>query len=645
MRLNELLDKEDINPSDRIIISEAIKEFESLSKEIDSLKKQSQLNKKLLTSEAIYSLLNVSPETSMLIDQNGKILAINNIAAERLGSDPTSITGKCVFDFFEENVAKYRRAKCNQVFNSGEPIYFEDERKGRIFETYIYPVIDENSEVKELAIFSRDITEKRKMQAQLEESELKYRTLVERSKDGILIVQNGVIKYINQSLANIFGTPVEEILNRPFTNFLDPDSIEFVSKRYKERMAGKEVPSIYELTLITKNGEPVYSELNVGKIIYQSKPAIIISIRDIRERKIAEAKIKENEQMLRKIIDLVPHHIFAKDRNGKFLLVNNTVAKMYGTTVEEIEGKYHQEIHPNKDEITRFLAEDIKVIDLQQPYFIPEHKFTDSNGNISVLQTIKIPFQYGSTPAVLGVAIDITELKKKEEEIKRIKIEEERYQAMLNHFINNDLQKIVSNLEWLLYEYNNDKRFDQKTVEEMIDLAHHSSQTIEKVSKIFEILQTSFNSHHTLKVKLTTIINNVLKDLKEKYSTPLTIDWTDDSDSQILPCDVSIKDAFYEIFSFIAENTPKDTSQKIKIIKNQTENKLEVIIQDQYSTKIPEELSCQLSKRITDSWEWKGHYIGLTLAANIIQHYYGSLLIEPGIKKGNTFKISFPIPS
>ncbi|MGC8492736.1 MAG: PAS domain S-box protein [Syntrophobacteraceae bacterium] len=142
---------------------------------------------------------------------------------------------------------------------------------------------------------------------------------------------------------------------------------------------------------------------------------------DITERKRTQRIAERNEATLRQIIDLVPHMIFVKDREGKFLLANRAVAARYSTTVEAITGKNQADVHENKEQLERILQNDRTVMESGKTLFIPEESYVDANGELHYLQATKVPFHTNgeNVEAVLGIAIDITERKRIENALRQ----------------------------------------------------------------------------------------------------------------------------------------------------------------------------------------------------------------------------------
>src|SRR5690606_2071524 len=111
--------------------------------------------------------------------------------------------------------------------------------------------------------------------------------------------------------------------------------------------------------------------------------------------------------------------IFVKDREGRFTLVNQVVADLYGTTVEDLLGKKDSDFNKDSKEVQHFLDHDRIVMDFGQEVFITEEKITDSEGVVHWLQTTKRPIKLSDKGEVqvLGVATDISENKKLYEQL------------------------------------------------------------------------------------------------------------------------------------------------------------------------------------------------------------------------------------
>jgi len=162
----------------------------------------------------------------------------------------------------------------------------------------------------------------------------------------------------------------------------------------------------------------------------------------------AQLDVLEQQRFLRQIINTSPSLIFAKDREGRFTLVNQAVAKVYGTSVETLLGKTDADFNPNKDEIEHFRNIDNQVIENGQEIITPEERITDAEGRVRWLQTTKRPLEVHSTGErqVLGVSTDIT-ARKNIESVLQEKIRFEKIVRSLSaSFINLPFQQIESRI-------------------------------------------------------------------------------------------------------------------------------------------------------------------------------------------------------
>jgi len=195
---------------------------------------------------------------------------------------------------------------------------------------------------------------------------------------------------------------------------------------------------------------------------------ILISILDITERKRAEKMLSLKEERLRQVIDLVPHFIFAKDIEGRYILVNRALAEAYGTTVENLIGKTDADFVKSPEEARRFRQDDLEVILSETPKFIPEEPITNAQGQLRILSTNKIPFTASGTssPCVLGVAVDITDYKLTEESL-----------SQSRHFIDSILDATPN----LIYVYDLIEKKNVYCNREALDFLGYNPQQIQEM--------------------------------------------------------------------------------------------------------------------------------------------------------------------
>jgi len=133
---------------------------------------------------------------------------------------------------------------------------------------------------------------------ELRESEEKYSTAVEQLTDALLITQDGKFKFVNKAVERIYGYTVDEMMGMPLLKTVAPEYISFVQERLKAKKEGKEVASSYEARIQCRDGTTKDVEVSVRFIQYQGDIATMSIVRDITERKGAEAKILQRGKEL-----------------------------------------------------------------------------------------------------------------------------------------------------------------------------------------------------------------------------------------------------------------------------------------------------------------------------------------------------------
>ncbi|HSC55686.1 MAG TPA: PAS domain S-box protein, partial [Nitrospira sp.] len=159
---------------------------------------------------------------------------------------------------------------------------------------------------------------------------------------------------------------------------------------------------------------------------------ISTAVGDATDGQRTEEALRKSHAFIRQIIDTDPNFVFAKDRQGRFTLVNQAVANCYGTTVEGLLGKTDADFNANEHEVAHFQQKDRDVLDSLKDLFIPEETITDATGSIRWLQTVKRPLfdEQGRATHVLGVATDITQRKLANDALRE---SEERFRTLADN--------------------------------------------------------------------------------------------------------------------------------------------------------------------------------------------------------------------
>jgi PAS domain S-box-containing protein len=253
----------------------------------------------LKTSEIRYRrLFEAAKDGILILDwETGQIADVNPFIIEMLGFSHEELLGKKLWEIgIFKDVAASKTA-FEELKNKGR-IRYEDlpleTKSGRRISVEFVSNVYEVDHTKVVQCNIRDITERKLVEEALKSSEEKYRNLVERASDGIVIIQDGIIGYANPRIMEMWGGGTDEIIGNSFMDYAHPDELPKLAEMYKRRMAGEKVPQIYETVLMRKDGSNIYVELNGGLTAYGGKPADMVIVRNISDRK----RIQEAEAQL-----------------------------------------------------------------------------------------------------------------------------------------------------------------------------------------------------------------------------------------------------------------------------------------------------------------------------------------------------------
>jgi len=184
-----------------------------------------------------------------------------------------------------------------------------------------------------------DLTQKEEAQKALQESEDRYRRLVELSPDAIAVHSDGIIQYTNPAARRIFAAQSDEaLLGKALLDFVHPDYHHIVTRRMQNSYAKDKTGEALEEKMIRLNGEVFDAEVSTAPIHFKGQNASLVVVRDITERKNAERALRESEQRFRALIENSSDIIQTLDENGVTQYVSPAITRVLGYGKTELEG-------------------------------------------------------------------------------------------------------------------------------------------------------------------------------------------------------------------------------------------------------------------------------------------------------------------
>jgi len=162
---------------------------------------------------------------------------------------------------------------------------------------------------------------------------------IKSATDGFILVQDGLIQYVNEIAAKLVGHSPDELIGTSFERFIHPDDLKNVMEAYEKRLKEENIPSRYELRIVGKGGKITHVEVNADIADYKGKIATISVIRDISERKKLLEEVQEKANFLENLFENSPEAVVLLDNSGHVIRINKEFERMFGHKISEMEGK------------------------------------------------------------------------------------------------------------------------------------------------------------------------------------------------------------------------------------------------------------------------------------------------------------------
>ena len=348
----------------------------------------------------------------------------------------------------------------------------------------------------------------------IQNTEQKYRHLVENSLQGIVIVQDFKIVYSNPAFSKITGYTVEELLefdSSKLINLVHPDDQELVWGNFRKRMSGIDIPPHYKFKGMTKDGRQKILDLYASIIDYDGRPALQALFLDITDQIDAEEKLKHRTRLIETIVDSLPIGIAVNETDtGKNIFINNELKNILGLSEDEILNveKILAKSIRDKSNIKNGSRDGVKIDTAanQENLTWDNIEILTASGDKKFITAKMIPLH--EQKLTIFTLHDITDRLKTEKYLQNSVIEKEILLREVHHRVKNNLQTVSSLL---------DLQAESITEPKSVEAFRSSQSRIKSMALIHERL---YKSENLSKIKACEYIKNLVEYLEGTYQSP-----------------------------------------------------------------------------------------------------------------------------
>ena len=266
------------------------------------ISEQKQTNEALQQSENRYrAIFETTGSATLIINQAGEVILANQEAQKLTGYSKEELEGEKKWQMFIHpedltRIEEYNRLRTMDPAKAPRRYEFRMiDSRGK--EKYLLNTVARIPGTALTISSSMDITDLKTAESSLRESEQKYRLLIEKANDAILIAQDGFIKFLNQKASSLMGYSAEDMTQIKFTELIHPDDRQMVQERHQRRSQGESPPSLYQFRVVTKSQDELVVEMNAIQISWEGKPAVLCFLRDITADKKIEERLMHVQKM------------------------------------------------------------------------------------------------------------------------------------------------------------------------------------------------------------------------------------------------------------------------------------------------------------------------------------------------------------
>ncbi len=510
----------------------------------------------------------------------------------------------------------------------------------------------------------QDITERKRIEDALRESEAKLHSMTETALNAIIMMDNdGAISYWNRAAQSMFGYNADEAIGRNLHALLAPNRFHEAHKigfaSFKDTGVGAAVGKTLELAGLRKSGTEFPIELSLSALKIKDKWHAVGIIRDITDRKMAEEEIRESREKFRNLVETTSDWVWEIDTDGVYVYSNPKLRDILGFESEDVIGKSPLDLMP-PEEVKRIADIFAKIIASQKPFSCLENTNLHKDGHTVVLETSGVPSfnPDGTLRGYVGVDRDITERKKAEEEIRKLNEElelkvEERTRQLLDAqdelvrkeklatlgqvagIVGHELRNPLGVMNNAVYFLKTTLSEADETTTEYLGIIHDEIACAERiVSDLLDSVRTK--PPHPEPVSIAELINKSVDNCRITENIIMALELPD-SLPMVRVDTQQMKQVFVNLINNAVDAMPEGGTLAINAQEDKENRALRITVSDTGTGIAPENMEKLFQPLFTT--KARGIGLGLTVVKNLAEANGGRVAVESGLGEGTKFTV------
>ncbi|MDW7680605.1 MAG: PAS domain S-box protein [bacterium] len=598
---------------------------------IEDLTQRLEMEKSIIQSENLMrAVLESTGDGILVVDNQGRVSHYNQKFA-RMWRIPDSIVKsgedakllKFVLDQLTDPDSFIK--KIEQLYQSTETsldvLFFKD---GRIFERFSSPLIFEGTISGRVWNF-RDITEQKRAELMLRQSEEEFRLVWESSSLGMRLTDEaGIMVKVNDAFCRIFGMKKDQLEGKPLAIIYQAQKRQHILQRHHERFRARKVKTLFQQKLELWNGKTVWLEVCSSFLTRSGQPPLLLGIfQDITQSKAAKAALESSEQRLNIIFRSAPDAYFSYDPMGRLVDCNIAAEKLLGYSADELLGKSFLKLNLlPKNQIPKA----VKILSKNAmgiPTGPDEFTLIRKDGTRIIVEIRAYPVQIQGETLILGIAHDITERKTTEIRLQKLLNEKEVLLKEVYHRVKNNFQ-VISSLLYLQL-----KKIDSEPARLAFMASLNRIKTMalvhEKLYQSADLAEIDFSDY--VKTLATNLYQSYISD-HEKVDIKFDLENVTLGIDQAIPCGLIVNELVTNALKYAFQPSFPNGSELFIALKQSKKNTIVLVVKDN-GVGISPDLNIKESKTL-----------GLNLVNMLSENQLeGKLELERS--KGVSFKLSF----